>query len=168
MAYKEIRYTASDKVACITLNRPDRLNAWTPRMAEEMAHAFRTANDDPEVAVIVLTGEGRGFCAGADMEDTFKSRLDGTDPGTNTAAREMLLRLGGGRRGAGPDRGGALRAECLLGDLNPAFRPLPHRLVAARVQGTGLAYHVVGRCRTQARSAGVPLMLTRSRTGRTK
>jgi enoyl-CoA hydratase/carnithine racemase len=85
MDYTQIAYRRDGTLGVVTMNRPDKLNAWTPRMAEEMAHAFRTANDDPEVAVIVLTGEGRGFCAGADMEDTFKSRLDGTDPGTNTA-----------------------------------------------------------------------------------
>lgn len=85
MDYTQITYQRDGTLGVVTMNRPDKLNAWTPRMAEEMAHAFRTANDDPDVAVIVLTGEGRGFCAGADMEETFKSRIDGTDPGKNTA-----------------------------------------------------------------------------------
>ena len=69
MAYKEIRYTASDKVACITLNRPDRLNAWTPRMSLEVRDALHTAAGDDDVCVIILTGAGRGFCAGADMRE---------------------------------------------------------------------------------------------------
>jgi enoyl-CoA hydratase/carnithine racemase len=74
-----------DAVAVITLNRPEKLNAWTPRMAVEMADAFRAANADPGVGAIVVTGAGRGFCAGADMQDTFKSRIEGVDPGENTA-----------------------------------------------------------------------------------
>src|SRR5690348_14593918 len=49
-------------------------------MASEQAVAIRAANEDGEVGAIVMTGAGRGFCAGADMRDTFKTRLDGTDP----------------------------------------------------------------------------------------
>ena len=80
MDYATITYERRNAVALITLNRPDRLNAWTPQMASEQAHAFRAANDDELVGAIVMTGAGRGFCAGADMKDTFKSRLDGKDP----------------------------------------------------------------------------------------
>jgi enoyl-CoA hydratase/carnithine racemase len=69
----------------ITLSRPEKLNAWTPAMAEEQAAAIAAANADPAVGAIVMTGSGRGFCAGADMEATFKSRLDGVDPGADTA-----------------------------------------------------------------------------------
>jgi len=85
MTYEQIRYEVRDDVALVTLDRPAKLNAWTPRMAEEMADAFGRADDDRQVGAIVVTGEGRGFCAGADMEDTFKSRLDGVDPGADTA-----------------------------------------------------------------------------------
>ena len=81
MSYETITYERRDAVALITLNRPDRLNAWTPVMASEQADAIRTANDDDDVGAILMTGAGRGFCAGADMRDTFKTRLDGTDPG---------------------------------------------------------------------------------------
>jgi len=80
-----VLYERRDAVGLITLNRPDRLNAWTPQMAEEQARAIESANADPEVGAIVMTGAGRGFCAGADMEATFKSRIDGVDPGANTA-----------------------------------------------------------------------------------
>ena len=86
MSYHTIRYEARDEVALITLHRPERLNAWTPAMAAEQADAIRRANDDPAIGAIVMTGEGRGFCAGADMQDTFQTRIDGTDPGENTAA----------------------------------------------------------------------------------
>jgi enoyl-CoA hydratase/carnithine racemase len=71
-------------VALITLNRPERLNAWTPRMASEQADAIRAANADESIGAIVMTGAGRGFCAGADMRDTFRKRLDGGDPGGNS------------------------------------------------------------------------------------
>jgi enoyl-CoA hydratase/carnithine racemase len=69
----------------LTLNRPERLNAWTPAMAVEQARAIEEANADQAVGAIVMTGAGRGFCAGADMEATFKSRIEGIDPGENTA-----------------------------------------------------------------------------------
>jgi enoyl-CoA hydratase/carnithine racemase len=85
MDYTQITYHRDGALGVVTMNRPDKLNAWTPCMAEEMAHAFETANADADVSCIVLTGEGRGFCAGADMEETFKSRLDGVDPGKDTA-----------------------------------------------------------------------------------
>src|SRR5690348_16722573 len=75
-----------DAVAVITLNRPEKLNAWTPAMAVEQAKAIEDANADPTIGAIVMTGAGRGFCAGADMEATFKSRLDGVDPGDDTAS----------------------------------------------------------------------------------
>jgi enoyl-CoA hydratase/carnithine racemase len=83
--YTQIRYEVRDEVAWITLDRPERLNAWTPRMSEEQAHAIERANADAGVGAVVMTGEGRGFCAGADMEATFQSRLDGKDPGRDTA-----------------------------------------------------------------------------------
>jgi enoyl-CoA hydratase/carnithine racemase len=65
--YRDILYQVEDPTATVTLNRPDRLNAWTDRMGVEVKHAMAQAEDDPRVAVIILTGAGRGFCAGADM-----------------------------------------------------------------------------------------------------
>ena len=85
MDYELIELEVQDGVALITLNRPDKLNAWTPRMSEEQTHAIGLANNDASVGAIVMTGAGRGFCAGADMQDTFQSRIDGVDPGENTA-----------------------------------------------------------------------------------
>src|ERR1700722_14281555 len=66
--YDEIDYDVSDPVATITLNRPQALNAWTPRMGAEVRHAFGRAERDKRVVGIVLTGAGRGFCAGADLK----------------------------------------------------------------------------------------------------
>jgi enoyl-CoA hydratase/carnithine racemase len=85
MNYEQIVYEVRGEVALITLNRPDKLNAWTPRMSEEQADALARANADDAVGAIVMTGAGRGFCAGADMTETFQSRIDGVDPGANTA-----------------------------------------------------------------------------------
>jgi len=68
MTYEQILYNVQDGVATVTLNRPDRLNAWTGTMHRDVKAAMRAASDDEGVRVIVLTGAGRGFCAGADME----------------------------------------------------------------------------------------------------
>lgn len=78
MAEEQILTEVVDGVLTITMNRPERLNAWTPRMAAEMERAIIAANDDPSVIAIVLTGAGRGFCAGADMQVVFQDQLDGT------------------------------------------------------------------------------------------
>lgn len=63
----EVTYENADGVATITLNRRERLNAWTPTMADDVRTAIGQAGNDPAVRVIVVTGAGRGFCAGADM-----------------------------------------------------------------------------------------------------
>ena len=63
------------EVLLLTLNRPQKLNAWTPRMSAELAHAIEAANDDDELGAIVLTGAGRGFCAGADIDEQFAPAL---------------------------------------------------------------------------------------------
>ncbi|MEM7190125.1 MAG: enoyl-CoA hydratase [Pseudomonadota bacterium] len=68
MTYESILFDLNERIATITLNRPDRLNAWTPQMASEVRDAVETAGNDPEARVIVITGAGRGFCAGADMD----------------------------------------------------------------------------------------------------
>ena len=67
--YEDILYAVDDPVATITLNRPQALNAWTQTMAREVRDAVGRAERDPAVVGIVITGAGRGFCAGADMKD---------------------------------------------------------------------------------------------------
>ena len=66
--YQQITHDLRDGVLTLTLNRPDRLNAWTDVMHNEVKHAIVAAGQDDAVRVIVVTGAGRGFCAGADME----------------------------------------------------------------------------------------------------
>ncbi|MHC4995759.1 MAG: enoyl-CoA hydratase-related protein, partial [Planctomycetota bacterium] len=67
MAYESILYDVEDQIATITLNRPDRMNAITKQLEDELLDAMRTAESDNAVRVIILTGAGRGFCAGADI-----------------------------------------------------------------------------------------------------
>jgi enoyl-CoA hydratase/carnithine racemase len=68
MQFTEIRYDVADHVLTITLDRPQRLNAYTPTMQRELIEAFDRADADDDVRVVVVTGAGRGFCAGADLE----------------------------------------------------------------------------------------------------
>jgi enoyl-CoA hydratase/carnithine racemase len=68
MSSSEVLYEVSQRIATVTLNRPDRLNAYTAALGDGLRAALRRAADDPDVRVVVLTGAGRGFCAGADMD----------------------------------------------------------------------------------------------------
>ena len=73
----QLRYAVADRVATVTLHRPERLNAFTTTMAAELATVARVADADDDVRVVVVTGAGRGFCAGADLSggrDTFRDR----------------------------------------------------------------------------------------------
>ncbi|HAP78499.1 MAG TPA: enoyl-CoA hydratase [Acidimicrobiaceae bacterium] len=85
MTYEQITAEQHDAVLVLTLNRPERLNAWTPHMSAELGHAIEAANDDPSIGAIVVTGAGRGFCAGADIEANFKQNL-GDGEGADGAA----------------------------------------------------------------------------------
>ena len=77
MGYEQILCELRDDVLVLTLNRPAKLNAWTPRMMGELIDAIAKADDDPAVGALVLTGAGRGFCAGADIEAVFSAQLEG-------------------------------------------------------------------------------------------
>lgn len=68
MNYENILFDQSDGIATITLNRPDKLNAYTTVMGDEVTHAFRSVERDEDVRVVILTGAGKAFCAGADLE----------------------------------------------------------------------------------------------------
>jgi len=81
MSYQQINYGVADRIATITLNRPERLNAFTAVMMQEMVDALDRVNADDNVRAVIVTGAGRGFCAGADLasgSDTFdhSSRID--------------------------------------------------------------------------------------------
>ncbi|HEX8581578.1 MAG TPA: enoyl-CoA hydratase-related protein [Acidimicrobiales bacterium] len=83
MSPTQLRYAVADGVATITLHRPERLNAFTPVMAAELAGAAAAADADDDVRVVLVTGAGRAFCAGADLgggEGTFRDRGGRPDP----------------------------------------------------------------------------------------
>ncbi len=91
MEYQQIIYTKADRIATVTLNRPSRLNAWTPLMAEEVRDAMYRAAEDDGVRAIILTGAGRGFCAGADMAELENAASQGTPDADSGKNAEQLV-----------------------------------------------------------------------------
>jgi len=74
MTYQEVQYAVADGILTIALNRPDKLNAFTPTMCRELLDAFEQSDRDDSIRAVIVTGAGRGFCAGADLSsggDTF-------------------------------------------------------------------------------------------------
>lgn len=100
-SFTEIRYDVADRVATITLDRPDRLNAFTGRMMREVIDAMDLVDADDGVRAVVFTGAGRGFCAGADLAAggaTFDGTSSkGTVAGAINSAVDERIRDGGGR-----------------------------------------------------------------------
>ena len=88
--FETILWEVRDGVAQITMNRPDRLNAWTYQMGAELAQAVEAANADEGVLAIVLTGAGRGFCAGADVSEVFQAQSEGRDVGNRGGTRSWV------------------------------------------------------------------------------
>jgi enoyl-CoA hydratase/carnithine racemase len=96
MTFEQIQYTVEDRILTITLNRPERMNACTVRMYEELIAAFDQADADDNVKAIIVTGAGKAYCAGADLErgaDTWGARSDLTD----LSKQERYIGNGGGR-----------------------------------------------------------------------
>jgi enoyl-CoA hydratase/carnithine racemase len=95
--FEQITTDLADRVLTITLNRPERLNAWTGTMGRELIQAFDRADADDEVRAIVVTGAGRGFCAGADLArggETFDYRKrGGSEPVPRDNGGEFTLRI---------------------------------------------------------------------------
>ncbi len=87
MNYDQILYDVTDRVATITLNRPEKLNAWTMRMGAEVRHAMVHADRDDGVRVIIVTGAGKGYCAGADM-NMLQGLQEGGGAGNSDAGVE--------------------------------------------------------------------------------
>ncbi|HPG01794.1 MAG: crotonase/enoyl-CoA hydratase family protein [Rhodoblastus sp.] len=106
MAYETIRVSVEDHVQTITLHRPDKLNAFTRQMMDEMIAAFDEADANDDVRVVIVTGEGRAFCAGADLSagaSTFElsARKDRAQPKESADGKtnysDEAIRDGGGR-----------------------------------------------------------------------
>jgi enoyl-CoA hydratase/carnithine racemase len=102
MSDKEILYSVDEKIATITLNRPERMNALTHTLEAEMHRLFDEADADRSVKVIILTGNGPGFCAGYDQAQTGKSGTRHSDPKGKSHAEfiEYWHRQDGARAGA--------------------------------------------------------------------
>lgn len=109
MAYETIKYDVADQILTITLNRPEKLNAFNATMMNELIDAFDKADADDNVRAIIVTGEGRAFCAGADLSsggDTFdrdakrgparrlaNGDVDYSDPGIRDGGGQVTLRI---------------------------------------------------------------------------
>jgi enoyl-CoA hydratase/carnithine racemase len=93
MEFQDILYEVSDGIATITLNRPDKLNAFTGRMMHEIISALDITDADDDVKVVIFTGAGRAYCAGADLSsggDTFSKG------GSDVQTKQGVPRDGGG------------------------------------------------------------------------
>ena len=109
MRYEQIRYEVDDGVLTITLDRPDRLNAFTTRMMHELIDAFGQADADDAVRAVIVTGAGRAFCAGADLSEGAKTfdrdarrgpvkrlasgKVDYSDPNVRDGGGQVTLRI---------------------------------------------------------------------------
>jgi enoyl-CoA hydratase/carnithine racemase len=109
MPYETILYEVSEQILTITLNRPDKLNAFNATMMRELIEAFDAADADDDIRAIIVTGAGRGFCAGADLSsgaDTFDrdarrgpvkrladGRVDYSDPNARDGGGQVTLRI---------------------------------------------------------------------------
>ncbi len=93
MDFQEILYSVDGPVATITLNRPDKMNAFTNRMLKEMIAAFDASDADDDVRAVIVTGAGRAFCAGADLSGGGETFAKG---GSDVAAKSGVVRDGGG------------------------------------------------------------------------
>ncbi len=95
LTYEQIKFDVDGRVATLTLSRPERMNAWTFQMSAELTDAIERCNSAPEIGAMIITGEGRGFCAGADIKDTFQAQMeddDGTRRGGGAGDWVGLLR----------------------------------------------------------------------------
>ena len=94
MNFKQITFDVQNRIALITLNRPDQLNAWTVTMKDELIAALNLAESDDNVRVVVVTGAGRAFCAGADLSSGgFNVRAENSgkkEPHQDTAGQATL------------------------------------------------------------------------------
>jgi 2-(1,2-epoxy-1,2-dihydrophenyl)acetyl-CoA isomerase len=145
MSHRYILLDVSDGIATITLNRPEKLNAYITPMGDEVTEAFRGLRDDPGVRAVILTGAGRGFCAGVDLE-----HLKAHQAGANAAA------------GQGPQLG----EEDFLKRLPLELVEYPKPVIAA-VNGAaiGVGVTMILPCDVRIAAAGAKFGLTFARLG---
>lgn len=90
MDYQDIVVEVQDFLATVTLNRPQKLNAYTRRMGEELTHAYETLGRRDDVRVIIMTGAGRGFCSGADISAEFQKNLAEREQGASPVSAHIV------------------------------------------------------------------------------
>jgi enoyl-CoA hydratase/carnithine racemase len=91
MTYTTLKYEVADRILTLSLNRPDKLNAFTVEMAHELIDAFGRASEDDAVGAVVVTGEGRAFCAGMDLSSP--GNVFGLDEAQSPTLADMRERL---------------------------------------------------------------------------
>ncbi|MGH1470299.1 MAG: enoyl-CoA hydratase/isomerase family protein [Cellvibrionaceae bacterium] len=89
-SHQDILTEQSDHILTITLNRPDRLNAISGAMLNDLADTLKTANHDPDVRVVIITGAGKGFCSGLDLKDTQEKMNSGEGIGLTRDAKQLF------------------------------------------------------------------------------
>ena len=144
MAYETVLYDVADRICTITLNRPDKLNAWTRQMHLDLKDAMQTAGSDADVRAIILTGAGRGFCAGADMGGLQAIQAGAGNSDRSTKARSDLP-------------GGSTLAEFRM---NYSYFPAIPKFIIAAINGpaAGLGF-VIPLALAVAQSASILDML---------
>ena len=91
MTYNTLRYDVADNILTLTLHRPEQLNSFTVEMADELIHAFKRASNDDDVRAVVVTGEGRAFCAGMDL--SVEGNVFGLNEDLQPTMEDMEQRL---------------------------------------------------------------------------
>jgi enoyl-CoA hydratase/carnithine racemase len=145
MAEPVVLYDVKDRVATVTLNRPDRLNAFNIEMGAALRQAMENAARDSEVRVIILTGAGRGFCAGADMERLSGAASAGVSSATASDTTPPI------------DVGGPVRAD-FQGRFS-YFPAIPKPVIGA-VNGPAAGLGLVFACYCDMRFAGSDAVFT--------
>jgi enoyl-CoA hydratase/carnithine racemase len=90
MQYQEILVDIQNYIATVTLNRPQKLNAYTSLMGDELTHAYTTLGKDENVRVIIMTGAGRGFCSGADVSAVFQKQINEQGKTSGSTAPQVV------------------------------------------------------------------------------
>lgn len=97
MTFETLRYEVEDRILTLTLNRPERMNAFTGRMCDELIAAFDRADQDDEIKVVIVTGAGKAFCAGSDLQRGADTWQNHDQHLAQQAQTERYLGDGGGR-----------------------------------------------------------------------